>query len=502
MKMFHSHQLKARLQFVWDILLDAITNFRDNGQTNQAAAISLYAILSLIPFFILTFLTAGYIFGAHPEIKIQMLRGFQYLSPTVASVLADQLDVLEEKQKVFGGLGLITLLWFSSMVFGSIEMAFNMVFHTEKPRSYITSKALAISMIPLAWIVGTMSFAVTSLPALLSSVPFLPSLSFIRSGPARILIPYAVTVLFSALLYKIIPRLKIPWGITLSAAAVFATLVEPTKYLFPWYVTHYAKYNLIYGSLGTLIILIFWIFYISIIFLFCAEMMSSYLKRDLILLEKMFSRKSKDRAILDERIVKRFGHFFPRDTYIFLEGDMGQDMYYIINGCVRMEKTKGPVKKILGDMRAGQYFGEMAALIDTPRSASAYTIEDSTLAVIDRETFAKLLKRSEDVSLLMLREFSRRLKFTTESLEEESRNTLILYVLLYITCRGEKGLSMPEVTGEIAERTGREEKEIEMIIADLTARGIITCQGDGIFLSRQDPTSILPQMKKKGHDWK
>ncbi|MCX7981328.1 MAG: YihY family inner membrane protein [Syntrophales bacterium] len=491
---------KSFLQFIWDIAVDAITNFRNNGQTNQAAAISLYAILSLIPFLILTFLVAGYVFGAHPEIKIQLTKGLQFLSPTVASALSDQLNVLEEKERVFGGLGLITLLWFSSMVFGSVETAFNMVFPNGGSRSYITSKALAVSMIPLAWVLGMMSFVLTALPGLLGTLTHQSSSSLLKSNWLRLVIPYTITVFFSAFLYKIIPRVKIPWALSLAVALVFATLVEPTKYLFPWYVTHYAKYNIIYGSLGTLTILIFWIFYISIIFLFCAEMMASYLRRDLILLEKMFSRKSKNTAILDERVVKRFGRFFPKGTYIFFEGDLGKEMYYIINGRVRMEKTKESVRKILGEMEAGQYFGEMAALIDAPRSASAYTLNDSTLAVIDRQTFSELLKRSESVSLLMLQEFSRRLKSTTESLEREARTTLVLYLLLYLICRGRNGVSSTTITSDIASLTGREEREVEIIITDLIARGMIRREGDLLLPSTSDLMHHLMHNQKMGHD--
>ncbi|HOJ52002.1 MAG TPA: YhjD/YihY/BrkB family envelope integrity protein [Syntrophales bacterium] len=471
---------------------NAIANFRENGQTNQAAAISLYAILSLIPFIILTTSIAGYIFGAHPEIKIQLIKAIQYMNPTAASTLMDHMGTLEENQKVFGGLGLITLLWFSSMVFGAVETAFNIVFRVQKPRSYLVSKALAISMIPLAWVVGTASFALSSLSAIFN----FPSFSFLKSGFTRFVIPYTINVLFSTLLYKIIPAVRIPWKLSLMVAVVFATLVEPTKYLFPWYVNHYAKYNLIYGSLGTLIILIFWIFYLSLIFLFCAEMMASYLRRDLILLEKMFSRTARNRVILDERVVKKFGRFFPQGTYVFMEGDSGQEMYYVIAGRVQMEKKSGPGKKVLGEMGPAQYFGEMAALIDAPRTASAFTLEDCTLAVIDRPTFRELLKKSESVSLLMLQEFSRRLKYTSEALEQSSRLTLTLFTFLYLVRQGGKDLLVSEVARDIASATGREEKEIETLLTELAHEAILIKDGKRLVSFNQDLAWAFIKWKK------
>jgi len=467
-----SGHLRSIFQTAWDIGKDALINFRDNGQTNQAAAISLYAILSLIPFVILTFVVAGYIFGAHPEVKIRLLQGLQYLNITGASDIIAYIGILEEKQKVFGGLGIITLIWFSSMVFGAIETAFNMIFRAPRPRSYIASKALAISMVPLAWLLGTASFIASSLASFLPQISDVPFYHFLRSGLFRFGLPFVVTAIFCTLLYKIIPHIRLPWKISLWAGVTFALLLEPTKHIFPWYVTHYAKYNLIYGSLGTIIIFIFWVFYGALIFLFCAEVMASYLRRDVILLEKMFSRSRVPSPLIDERVVKKFGQVFPRDTYVFKEGEEGKEMYYVITGRVQMEKKSGPVKKILGEMGPGQYFGEMAALIEAPRTASAYTLEDSTLAVINRTTFAELLKKSEGVSLLMLQEFSRRLKLTSEVLEQTSKNMITLYIILYLL-HVPKESKLPQLTEEIANHLGREKQEVEAIIQELSLRGII-----------------------------
>ncbi len=61
--------IRLRFASAWDILGDAIRNYRANGDTNQAAAIALYAILSVIPLFILTLLLVGQTFGADPEIE-------------------------------------------------------------------------------------------------------------------------------------------------------------------------------------------------------------------------------------------------------------------------------------------------------------------------------------------------------------------------------------------------------------------------------------------------
>ena len=65
--------LRVHLLGVWDVFADAAVNFDKNGDTNQAAAIALYSLLSFIPMFILTILTANEILGAYPHIQQQMV---------------------------------------------------------------------------------------------------------------------------------------------------------------------------------------------------------------------------------------------------------------------------------------------------------------------------------------------------------------------------------------------------------------------------------------------
>jgi CRP-like cAMP-binding protein len=59
---------------------------------------------------------------------------------------------------------------------------------------------------------------------------------------------------------------------------------------------------------------------------------------------------------------------------VFGEGDPGDSMYFIVEGCIRIEKraqVTGSVQKTLAVLEAGDYFGEMALLDQKPRSASA-----------------------------------------------------------------------------------------------------------------------------------
>jgi membrane protein len=73
------------------------------------------------------------------------------------------------------------------------------------------------------------------------------------------------------LIYKIIPNRKIQFKTALQAALFTSLLWEVAKQLFGWYVLHLGRFSMVYGSLSTLAIFFFWIYYSSVILLMGGE---------------------------------------------------------------------------------------------------------------------------------------------------------------------------------------------------------------------------------------
>lgn len=201
---------------------------------------------------------------------------------------------------------------------------------------------------------------------------------------------------------------------------------------------------------------------------------------------------------VQERLLRRFGKVYRTDAFVFREGEQGREMYYILSGRIRVEKCAGPIRKILAEMGPGEYFGEMALLADLPRTASAVAVEDSIIAVIDEETFHRLLLQSTGVSLLFLREFSHRLKNTTEALEELSGEWMKLFTILYFL-REWPFPSSEAALADLAGRTGREPHEIREILAGLEREGVIETREGEITAFHADRTGrYLDPRGKKG----
>lgn len=183
--------------------------------------------------------------------------------------------------------------------------------------------------------------------------------------------------------------------------------------------------------------------------------------------------------ILDERLFHRFGRLYPKGTYIFKEGDASTEMYYILSGKALVLKRVGRVTKVLAEMGPGECFGEMATLISDRRTASVRVLEDSNIAVIQAETFRSLLRESEEVSLLMLKELAERLKQTNLALEETAQARFRLGIVLYLM---EEWPLPPdrEPVSELAGAIGKDPEEIRSVLEGLAEQGILEMRDGSI----------------------
>jgi len=332
--------LFLRLEVGWDVLRDALLNYFKNGALNQAAAIALYALLSIIPLFVLSMLAAGRFLGAYGSIQSQIISIIKSFHPYFDGDLLNQLGQIETKSHVLGWIGVISLIWFSSMIFGAMETALNVTFRAESQRNVFVSKLLAFSMIPLGWVVGLTSVVLTYIATLLSSqVSFVEghALDFhqLTRFILQYVVPFVVLVLFVTIVFLVIPAKRIRVRTAVAGSCLFALLVELVKHVFTWYVANHTRYNAIFGSLETVVILVIWVYYMALIFLFCAELMSSYERRDMLLIEHMLlSRKSHTGR---QRLFRKFGRVFTAGSVICREGERSHEMFFILTGRVHLE---------------------------------------------------------------------------------------------------------------------------------------------------------------------
>ena len=101
---------------------------------------------------------------------------------------------------------------------------------------------------------------------------------------------------------------------------------------------------------------------------------------------------------------------YDADAIIFAEGAAGEKMYLILNGAVRISRqVPGMGEEALAVLRAGNYFGEMSLVDDSPRSADARAHEATELLVLKKEDLEDLLFVDRDLAYDLLWNFVRTL---------------------------------------------------------------------------------------------
>jgi CRP-like cAMP-binding protein len=102
---------------------------------------------------------------------------------------------------------------------------------------------------------------------------------------------------------------------------------------------------------------------------------------------------------------------------VFRENDIGDAMYIVLKGRVRVLKGSNLVLQIMEDKDC---FGEMSILDREPRSATVETVVETTLLAIKRDDFQRLLLARPQIAFALFKTISRRLREATERLSARS----------------------------------------------------------------------------------
>jgi CRP-like cAMP-binding protein len=175
----------------------------------------------------------------------------------------------------------------------------------------------------------------------------------------------------------------------------------------------------------------------------------------------------------------KFGKRFPTGTVLFREGDRGEEMYILQSGKVKISKKIRGVEKTLATLEKGEFFGEMAILNDKPRSASAETIDDCDMLVIDRKTFETLLRSNVEIAIRFIKRLADRLRETNDQMEALMirDNTSRLVSLLAKQVKEKKGAVSISID-ELAGLAGIEGSQAKLILEKLASVRILTLGAD------------------------
>ncbi len=174
---------------------------------------------------------------------------------------------------------------------------------------------------------------------------------------------------------------------------------------------------------------------------------------------------------------------YPKHTILISEGDRSDFLYVIIQGRVKIfvgdEKGREVILNIQGP---GEYFGEIALIDESPRSASVMTLEPSRLAFVSRDDFTRYLGAHPDTALKLLRAFAHRIRELTELAKNLALSDVygrVARTLLKMARERDDGQWVIEqrlTHQDIADMVGASREMVSRIMKDLAKGGYIQTQ--------------------------
>lgn len=285
------HDLVPLLRETWQ-------GFQEDEAGQLGAALSYYAMFSIFPLLLLLTAVIGFVLrnpdtqAAQQQILDVVATTF---SPQLSRALEDVLSGVANAAGAATAVGIVTLLMGASGVFQQLDLSFNRIWKVPKApegasmwynvRTTIIQKLFSFGMVLSVGFLLLVSLALTGLTQILLNgagqfLGFGANTLVMQtlSGLAGLLVTLLLNTLIFALLFKYLPDTKIAWGDVWLGALVTAVLWEIAKRLLALYIGRSA-YASAYGVVGTVLVLMAWIFFTSQVLYLGAEFTKAYAYR-------------------------------------------------------------------------------------------------------------------------------------------------------------------------------------------------------------------------------
>ncbi len=244
-----------------------------------AAGVAFYGFLALVP--LLGAIVLVYGLAANPATVMRNMTQLTSVMPSdVAKLVGEQLMNVVKTSDGKKGLGLLLALGLA--VFGArngagaVITALNVAYEEEEKRGFLKVNLLAIGMTAVAVIVAMIALvAIAALGHFQSLIPNAPDFVIVAGKVLAYLVLTLAGAGAAATLYRYGPSREQACWVWLTPGSLFAALMWLVLTIgFGIYVAQFGNYNATYGSLGTVVVTLTWLYLSSYILLFGAELNS------------------------------------------------------------------------------------------------------------------------------------------------------------------------------------------------------------------------------------
>ena len=283
-----SHRIPAnKLKAAWELLKLTFTEWINDNTFEWSAALAFYTIFSIAPVLLIAVGVASFFLA--PETATTRI--VDEMEKLVGAQGANAVRQVIESSRGFGkglwavSVGIVTLIMGATAVFGELQSALNRIWDVEaKPdRGVIMSLIVdRLRSFSIAVCVGFLLLVSLVISAVISGLQnymnhWLPGIPWVWQT-ANVVSSFFVVAALFAMIYKFLPDVVISWTDVWTGAAVTALLFSAGKYLIGIYLGRTATASA-FGAAGSLVVLLFWVYYSALISFLGAEFTQIYARR-------------------------------------------------------------------------------------------------------------------------------------------------------------------------------------------------------------------------------
>ncbi len=255
------------------IIVLAARGFMNDRVQLRASALTLYTMLSIIPFVAIAFgIAKG--FGLDQRLQELLIKEFQTQPEVLTWILNQAGNAIQDTRGGYiAGVGLIILIWSVMSLLDQIESSFNHIWQIQVSRPWLRKFTDYLAIMLVAPIVLTLSssitvFVTTELYSTTASLDFIkPIVGFFIK-----LAPYLLTWIGLTILFIIMPNTKVKFMPAVVSAIITGTILQLLQWLYIDLQFGISKLSAIYGSFAAIPLFIIWVQSSWIILLLGAEL--------------------------------------------------------------------------------------------------------------------------------------------------------------------------------------------------------------------------------------
>lgn len=261
------------------VVRGAVLGFIADDVLHYAGSMAYFSVLSLVNLFILGVVVASFVVGSGAGREFVIDQAVAAL-PVAPSDVGNFIDRAAQARGGVTAIGLVLLLWSALGVFGAVSAGIANVFRREPRRTFWRERLVGLLLLAITGAVAVgsvaLGLATQTIEQWIESRFDLAGLSAVLSVLA-FLVPLALVFVAFVLIYRIVPTGGIIWRDAIAGALVASVLWTVLRVGFTFFATRIARYDTVFGPIGTAVSLLVFLYFSSIVLLLGAEVVHSSL---------------------------------------------------------------------------------------------------------------------------------------------------------------------------------------------------------------------------------